>query len=166
MNEKKNESNDALFYFVITLGGLFFLYKLYEHVSPKIIHFWYVYRVQFIGSAIIIGTGAVILLVARLWNYLSDVTNDRGIVSKDATAVLMGRDKKDRLSFLKQKIRLAQMLVTGATSAGKTVSVVLPFILKDVWTYVSTLIMDGKADRETLDQVYANVVAAGRERAT
>ena len=51
----------------------------------------------------------------------------------------------------------------GTTGVGKTKSVILPSIIKDIENGSGMIIIDGKSDRSFLDELYANVVKAGRE---
>ncbi len=65
--------------------------------------------------------------------------------------------------FLRQGIRTEHLLVTGATGVGKTSGVVLPIAVSDIRNGHGLIIIDGKADLSFRDQLYAQVVKAGRK---
>jgi type IV secretory pathway TraG/TraD family ATPase VirD4 len=53
--------------------------------------------------------------------------------------------------------------VIGTTNAGKTASVILPWVARDIQLGRGMIIVDGKSDRSFLEQLYAYAVASRRE---
>ena len=64
---------------------------------------------------------------------------------------------------LKAEFRPMHTQVCGTTNAGKTASVVLPWIARDIELQRGLIIVDGKSDRAFLEQIYAHAVQNGRQ---
>jgi type IV secretory pathway TraG/TraD family ATPase VirD4 len=63
---------------------------------------------------------------------------------------------------LKSQFRTMHTQVIGTTNAGKTASVILPWIVRDLELGRGMIIVDGKSDRSFLDQLYAHAKAVDR----
>ena len=59
--------------------------------------------------------------------------------------------------------RVTHMWVVGGTGAGKTRSVLEPIIRADILAGRPIVVIDGKADAETMDRIWSYAVQAGRE---
>ena len=128
----KDKKDDGFLNLIIFGGGIFFLFKLYEKTEPKVIHFWEIHRLKFLGfGGLILGT-ALCLVIAYLWNRYQDAHYEKVITSEDPTAVPLGVDSKDNRQFMKQVFRTSHTQVIGTTSCGKTESVILPWIIQDI----------------------------------
>lgn len=70
--------------------------------------------------------------------------------------------RKEGLRFSTER-RESHMWVVGGTGAGKTRSVLEPLIRGDILAGRPVVIIDGKADADTIDRIWSYAVEAGRE---
>ena len=162
MNEPKNKPDgNPLLLFYLGLGFLFI--KTYERQAPKVASFFHAHSFQMAVIAIIIVLTLIGIVASLLWNRFHDHQYKKEITAKDPTAVYLGRDENGKEVYLKQAFRTSHTQVIGTTSAGKTKSIILPSIIKDIENGSGMLIIDGKSDSSFLEELYANVVKSGRE---
>lgn len=87
----------------------------------------------------------------------AQVTNGKG--EDSVFAGFSGRKK----IFINQSFRRMHTQVVGTTNAGKTESVILPWIIDDIEKGRGLVLIDGKSDRALLDKIYAYACKHGRE---
>lgn len=162
MNEQKKSGLQDEVLLCIVIAGLacLFYYKFF----PKLYHYWYTHKfLCYSGLTFIVGS-AIIALGTLAWNYYVKRENDKGVTASDERAVLLGKDESNRNVYLKESFRRTHAQIIGSTSAGKTESTVLPWIIKDLENGSGCLIIDGKSDIEFLNKLYAYVVKTEREK--
>ncbi len=79
-------------------------------------------------------------------------------------AIYLGRTETGQDIYLPPNSRTGHAQVIGATSAGKTESIIIPWAVHDIESGSGLLIIDGKSDSSFLDKLYAHVVRAGRQK--
>src|SRR5690606_13281519 len=86
-------------------------------------------------------------LLSHVWN-----TDD---------GVYIGRTKDGCEIYLPERVRTGHVQILGATGRGKTESVILPWLMRDLWDGHSAVLIDGKGDRKLLERIelYRNEIA-------
>ncbi len=110
------------------------------------------------------GSAALLGSATWLWNYyVTHVDYEKSLTSFDEAAVKLGSDTRNKPHYLKERFRTMHAQVIGTTSAGKTESVILPWIIRDIERGNGILIIDGKSDRSFLDKLYGYVALNKRQ---
>jgi len=89
--------------------------------------------------------------------------HEKSILGPGEFAVYCGTSSKSEPVFIKPKQRIMHTQVVGTTNSGKTESVILPWAIQDIQQGRGLLLIDGKADRDLLNKLWAYTVEAGRE---
>lgn len=83
----------------------------------------------------------------------------------DAEAcVFAGLSVEGERVHIKESFRRMHTQVVGTTNAGKTESVIIPWAINDIKNGRGFLMVDGKADSDLLDKLYAYAKKYGREK--
>ena len=100
-----------------------------------------------------------------IWNrYVARHLEDE-VLSEDEESCYLGReiDTKKKV-HLKANFRTMHTELVGTTNAGKTASIMAPWTYSDIELGRGLIFIDGKSDQNFLNQLYARVVQAGREK--
>lgn len=163
--EKKSEGQEQFqLTALLALGGLLLLGAFWNKHGYQIMHFWKVYHwriyIFIIGVLIIaLAMGAV-----RIWELYGNWMAEKEITGFSERAVYLGKDEDGEDVYLQEEFRIGHAQVIGTTNAGKTESVILPWIIQDINNGSGVLIIDGKSDKSFLDKLYAYTVQANRAK--
>jgi hypothetical protein len=165
MADEKPQSgvSDNLIYLLAGSFGLACVLKAMAPYLFKLYLKWLRYHDRIVLSSKAVAI--VLLTFFALWtrNKFVSWRSKKAITQKDSTSVLLGMDSLSKaLIYLKEALRAAHMQVIGTTDAGKTFGLVQPMIAQDIEQGRGLMVIDGKADRDFLGQIYANAVRAGR----
>lgn len=89
----------------------------------------------------------------------NEITNGKG-----EEAVFAGLDAKKKKIFVNLSFRRMHTQVIGTTNAGKTESVITPWMIDDIEKGRGLVFIDGKSDVHLLNKIYAYVCNHGREK--
>lgn len=89
---------------------------------------------------------------------------ERSVLGKETDSVFCGNTIDGEKIFIKPRQRGMHAQVVGTTNAGKTESVILPWAIQDIQQGRGLILIDGKADRQLLDKLYAYVVKSKRKK--
>lgn len=90
---------------------------------------------------------------------------DAGITNgKNGEAVYAGLDENKKPVYINLSYRRMHAQVVGTTNAGKTESVIIPWIIDDIENKRGLVLIDGKSDKSLLDKLYAYAVKANRTK--
>ena len=78
-------------------------------------------------------------------------------------SVFCGKSTESEAVYIKPRQRIMHTQVIGTTNSGKTESVILSWAIQDIAQGRGLLLIDGKADRDLLDKLWAYTVKSGRE---
>lgn len=109
--------------------------------------------IYFFIAAVPIAVGAV-LGVRHIKGELS--VGKRGLLPflNGENGIFVAQTNDRRNLFLPEQIRTGHVQIVGSTGRGKTESVILPMIVRDLLRGNSPLLIDGKGDRSLIDKVY------------
>lgn len=79
-------------------------------------------------------------------------------------SVFAGFDEINKKVFVNLSFRRMHTQVVGTTNAGKTESVIMPWIIDDIEKDRGLVFIDGKSDLQLLNKIYSYVVKSGREK--
>lgn len=144
--------------------GIFILYRL---LYPIVARVYFFYLIHPTGSKIILIFTiifAVIGVLGTLWNRFIAWREEKHITLSDDDSVYLGRDSESNEKVhLKADFRTMHTQLIGTTNAGKTASVIMPWIAQDIENGRGMIIVDGKSDRSFLDKLHSYGVQAGRK---
>lgn len=89
----------------------------------------------------------------------NQITNGKGEES-----VFAGLDEKKNKIFVNLSFRRMHTQVVGTTNAGKTESVIAPWMIDDIEKGRGLVFIDGKSDVHLLNKIYAYACKHGREK--
>lgn len=92
------------------------------------------------------------------WKEKRQITNGKG-----EDSVFAGVDEKRKGIFINLSFRRMHTQVVGTTNAGKTESVIVPWMIDDIEKGRGLVFIDGKSDIHLLNKVYSYVCQSGRE---
>lgn len=153
-------SNDHLF---LTIAVTLFLGLLVTKLQLGLKWYWETHPVRMVLSIQLVLLTVTSILGSFLWNRRCKADFERSITQKEDGSVPLGTNDTGQELHLKRRYRTSHTQVIGTTSAGKTESVILPWIVNDIRQGAGTLIIDGKSDKSFLDKLYSYCVKAGRE---
>lgn len=104
------------------------------------------------------------LIIVRLRRHWARLKYEKSILGPGPDAVYCGFEKNAGSVYVKPRQRIMHTQIVGTTNAGKTESVILPWAIQDIEQGRGLLLIDGKADRDLLEKLWAYTVKAGRER--
>ena len=105
-----------------------------------------------------------IITLGTLWNKFITWREVKHITLSDDGSVYLGKDTETKEEVhLKADFRTMHTQLIGTTNAGKTASVIMPWIAQDIEKGRGMLIVDGKSDRSFLDKLYAYAAQHGRK---
>lgn len=161
--EKKDASptqSDTFLYLLVIPPILFAYFK----IAPLFHRYWQMHPILCLIGVTFLVVGTILVLLTHLWNHLANQKYALAITAPDKTSVFLGRDESDKRVYLKETFRRSHTQIIGTTNAGKTESVILPWIIKDLENGSGALIIDGKSDVDFLDKLYAYVVKTNRQK--
>jgi type IV secretory pathway TraG/TraD family ATPase VirD4 len=165
MSDKKNSGQDQ---FQLTalcaFAGLILIGIFWSKYGYRLGLFWHHYRTRFLIFAVIITVWAVVLIGLKIWEKYVNWRAERAVTEPDERAIYLGKDEDGQKVYLHEEFRTGHAQVIGTTNAGKTESIVLPWIIQDIRNGSGVLIIDGKSDRAFLDKLYAYAVEANRAK--
>ena len=129
----------------------------------RLVALWHLYRTRIFILAIVLGLWAIAMLALKIWEKHVERESNRAITKADKRAVYLGTNEEGQKIYLREEFRTGHAQVIGTTNAGKTESVILPWLIKDIENGSGALIIDGKSDRGFLDKLYAYAVKHHRE---
>lgn len=163
MSDKKSpEQNQFQLTGICVIATLLVLGICWSKYGHKAIHFWHQYRTRFEILAVIIGLWAVVMIVLKLWEKYVDWRSERAVTEPEEHAIYLGKDEHGQRLYLHEEYRTGHAQVIGTTNAGKTESIVLPWVIQDIQNGSGIIIIDGKSDRAFLDKLYAYAADANR----
>jgi intracellular multiplication protein IcmO len=164
-NAPPSSTSDSLIYLIAASFGVAFILKILGPYLFKLYLTWLHYHDSILLSAKALAMVSTVFVTLWCRNKFARWRSTRAVTEKDATSVLLGRDSVTNvLVYLKEAIRSIHMQIIGTTDAGKTFGGVQPQVVQDIEQGRGLVIVDGKSERDFLNQVYAHVVRAGRER--
>jgi type IV secretory pathway TraG/TraD family ATPase VirD4 len=162
----QQKANGTSEYFLLSIIGCFFGYKLFEKVLVWWSE-WILKPTHQLGLIIVVSflsmTGVLVLLQLRE-KKLKKLAQEKAVTGDAPNAVRAGVDEFGNDVFIKTRQRSMHTQVIGTTNAGKTESVILPWAIQDIQQGRGLLLIDGKSDRGLLDKLWAYTVQAGREK--
>lgn len=156
-------NNGGLIVLLVLACG-FVLFKLLWPWLMRGWQFWLAYQRQIVLCAWGGAIAAAGIGIAVLWNIYVKRRSAEAVTEKDATSVFLGVEAGTKKELhLKEAFRPSHMQVIGTTDAGKTTSIVMPCVAQDIEQGRGFMILDGKAERGLLNQIYSHVVANSRQ---
>lgn len=158
---RKGGMNDNFLYIIlVVLGGV-----IYFKFKSGFDIFWgnhkYLVFVVSYGFLTILGFHIIFYVYGKI----VAKKNSTGVISKESSATFLGNLLKDKKPvYLRQEFRRGHTQIIGTTSAGKTESVILPLVIKDIENGSGVLIIDGKADKSFLDKLHAYTCKHNRKK--
>lgn len=163
-NDSSSE-NSGLFLFMVVTFGCVLGYAALAPLIAKIQHFVSLHQKIITISFTVVATGLSSLAACIFWNRYVERHEVDFVTKEDADSVYLGIEHQtNKKVHLKAPFRTMHTQLIGTTNAGKTASVVLPWATKDIEAGRGLILIDGKADQEFLDKLYAKVVQAGRQK--
>ena len=89
---------------------------------------------------------------------------ERSIIESTVDSVFCGMTDKNEEVWIKPRQRVMHTQIIGTTNAGKTESVIGPWAIQDIFQGKGFIIIDGKADKDLLNKLWAYVVKSGRQK--
>ncbi|MDO9183582.1 MAG: TraM recognition domain-containing protein [Bacteriovorax sp.] len=166
-----NQKSDTTTTIFLGIVGVFFvtqlLYKIHDWFVVWIkspLHKWFLLFI-----VLVIFTPLLVLLWKKLIKIRRKNIADYELLSKpknnkEVGAVYCGESKEGKLIWIRPKQRIMHTQIIGTTNAGKTESVILPWLIQDIQHGRGLILIDGKPDRALLDKIWAYTVKAGREK--
>ena len=158
------EIDGHFFYCLIALVSLGLLTRALWPLPLQIWNYVFAHKYQLNLCAlagIVMGVG---IGLGYLWNKYQERRSQSAVVEADETSIFLGLESKtEKKIYLKEDFRTAHTQVIGTTNAGKTASTILPWAAQDIEQGRGLLIMDGKAERSFLNQIYSHVVRHNRQ---
>ena len=140
---------------------------LYKLLYPVVIQVLYFIRTYPTAISFLLKSSLFFGFVAGLayaWNKFIAWREEKHITLSDDGSVYLGRDVvTNEKVHLKAEFRNMHTQLIGTTNAGKTASVIMPWIAQDIAMGRGMIIVDGKSDKTFLDKLYAYAVQAGRK---
>jgi type IV secretory pathway TraG/TraD family ATPase VirD4 len=165
MSEKKTPGQDQ---FQLTalcaFAALIVIGIFWSKYGYRLVLFWHHYRARFIILAVLMGVWAIVLFSLKLWEKYVDWKAERLVTEPNERAIYLGKNEKGAKVYLHEEFRTGHAQVIGTTNAGKTESIVLPWVIQDIRNGSGVLIIDGKSDRAFLDKLYAYALEANRAK--
>lgn len=161
--QKPTDMNE---YFLVSLIGCFFAYKLFE----KFLTWWSAWvlkpahQIIFIITTSLISMFGVFALLKIREKKMKRLSQEKAITGDAPNAVRAGVDENGEDVFIKTRQRSMHTQVIGTTNAGKTESVILPWAIQDIQQGRGLLLIDGKSERGLLNKLWAYAVQANREK--
>lgn len=164
-DSKSVQDDGRLFPLVLVGLALGAFWRVYQTIRPAVLLAYHRYYYAFLLARFGLFTLGGLVAVALLWNVFVARRNRRAVTEESNRSIFLGTDLKSGQDVhLWEEFRSTHMQVIGTTGCGKTASVILPSVVQDIQAGRGVLIIDGKADRSFLDQVYAHAAQAGREK--
>lgn len=156
---KKEETDNQLLYVIV---GVFIIAIIFQ--LGLILYKW---SKQHPFLSAMLAAGVLSLLVYFCYVRITDIvrksTEEAEITNgKGEDSVFAGFSGYKKI-FINQSFRRMHTQVVGTTNAGKTESVILPWIIDDIEKGRGLILIDGKSDRALLDKIYAYACKHGRE---
>lgn len=147
-------------------GGLFVAYGIWKKMCVFMNHvlstFW---GRMSLSLVIATSTVAILFLLKREWHRRDEIKKkEKAILGPGPGSIFVAVTEKGEEVHLKPKQRTMHTQVVGTTNAGKTESVIIPWVIQDMRKKRGILLIDGKADRSLLDKLWAYAVNEGREK--
>ncbi|GIL16313.1 MAG: hypothetical protein BroJett040_00640 [Oligoflexia bacterium] len=83
---------------------------------------------------------------------------------KSGDSVYAGRDESGHDVYINLTYRRMHAQIVGTTNAGKTESVIVPWVVDDIQKGRGLILVDGKSDKTLLNKLYAYAVASNRQK--
>ncbi len=149
---------------LLAVGVLFLVGAYWMNHGDQLIHLWKLYQWRLCAIAIVVTIIAIGLGLLLLWELYSGWLGEKSLTSLSDRAVYLGKDENGEKVYLREEFRVGHAQVIGTTNAGKTESVILPWIIQDINNGSGVLIIDGKSDKSFLDKLYAYAAQANRTK--
>lgn len=163
MSKPSNDNTGVLLIGIFVIGIL--AIRVWQRVEPILINWYFANRilVLFILSATLFGV--VTILKRKFTQMQQDGKYEKEITNgKKEDSVYAGRTKDGEEIFINLSFRRVHAQVVGTTNAGKTESVIVPWAINDIENDRGLIIIDGKADKNLLNKLYAYAVKNNRAK--
>ena len=158
------QGHDGRFYAALLLFGLAMLCHTFQPEIRKALAFIARHSGQIWACLIAAGVAALSIAFAFRRNQHIEETEEEFVTAPSEGSVFLGQEIPSGRDFhLRADLRTMHTQLAGTTGAGKTSSFVLPCIAADMEEGRGCIIIDGKADAELLNQLYAKAVQTGRK---
>jgi len=162
--DKPSSDNSGVFLIGIFAVGLVAL-KIWQKIEPILLNWYFTNRaiILFVLSAGLFWLFTIlkrrVTQARQNKKYEREITN-----SKNEDSVYAGRTKEGEDVFINLSFRRMHAQVVGTTNAGKTESVIVPWAINDIENDRGLIIIDGKADKNLLNKLYAYAVKNNRAK--
>jgi type IV secretory pathway TraG/TraD family ATPase VirD4 len=155
----------AELYFIVGIVILLIANQTYEHfrvLITKGIAFYLNHRASISFSGILIAVFFVFHSLAYLWNRFVIYQSKEAVTGKSESGFLIGKDSESKKDiYLREEFLATHAQIIAGTGEGKT-SLLMQMISQGIAKGRGMIIIDGKSDRSTMEQLYAYAVQAGR----
>jgi hypothetical protein len=158
----KHEVSD---YSLGTVVGIFFLFAVLTRIEQ-----WFRVWIRPPGHqrilllAVVGAATPLFYWIARKRElHLAKQKQEDAVLGPAEGAVYCGTSRDKKPVFVKERQRAMHTQVIGTTNAGKTESVILPWAIQDIEQGRGLILIDGKADSDLLNKLWAYSIKAGRK---
>lgn len=162
--EKRSNDNTGVLLIGIFAVGIVTL-KIWQKIEPILLNWYFTNRavILFVLSAGLFWLFTI--LKRRVTQARQNKKYEREITNgKKEDSVYAGRTKEGEDVFINLSFRRMHAQVVGTTNAGKTESVIVPWAINDIENDRGLIIIDGKADKNLLNKLYAYAVKNNRAK--
>lgn len=162
--DKPSSDNSGVLLIGIFAVGIIAL-KIWQKIEPILLNWYFTNRtlILFVLSAGLFWL--LTILRRRVTQARRDKKYEREITNgKKEDSVYAGRTKEGEDVFINLSFRRMHAQVVGTTNAGKTESVIVPWAINDIENDRGLIIIDGKADKNLLNKLYAYAVKNNRAK--
>lgn len=163
MNKPSSDNTSVLLIGIFAVGII--ALKVWQKIEPTLLNWYFTNRmlILFVLSAFLFWLFAIlrrkVIHARQNKKYEREITN-----GKKEDSVYAGRTKEGEDVFINLSFRRMHAQVVGTTNAGKTESVIVPWAINDIENGRGLIIIDGKADKNLLNKVYAYAVKNNRAK--
>ena len=153
--EQKNSTmSDSEFYFLMGVVALILLiFYLTKHEERILFSIYQHFDKIGIGLYGLFALGIFLLKEKRKKNLPKDRVHHLSKVWSDEAGTFVAKTKDGTSIHLPDKTRTGHVQIIGATGRGKTESVILPMMVRDLRRGKSSVLIDGKGDVELAERI-------------
>ena len=163
MSDKNTDEIDSRFVFIAVLLALMIIYHRFGHAIVSVA-LKYRYTLAFILIALVLMGGQALLDKWTIHQRKRQQQREVLGISKTEESLCVGVSDKGQKVHVKPSQRKMHVQVVGTTNAGKTESVILPFVIDDVACGRGLVIIDGKSDKSLIGKLYGYAKKYNREK--
>jgi conjugal transfer pilus assembly protein TraD len=164
--QSDSESSSASLSFLYLVLALFAASKVYPYIlalATALDRIYVHYCYAIIPSVKLAFFFSLVLGAAWLWNLFVARQSRKAITGKGPESFFIGHDLRTKEKvYLRESLLATHAQALAPTGEGKT-TLLMQLILQGIARGRGLMLVDGKSDRSTIEQLYAHAVKAGRQ---